>query len=498
MKKQVKSIIALGAVLAALGGGFAVLKLTEPEENPDTSSGIEATSEPEGAGTVLISDNGSEGTVKEAVVINTTDRLEVMMKDAPSEESAATYTLKEYKDLDVNTAIVGTLVNNGNGLAAEALIAKDCTDMGKYGLAEPAATVEFTYESGNTVRFFVGDTAPSGTVYVLVDGTKDVYTVSSSKVLNYSKSVKEFIRKTILEKPEESPLVESLRIERDDIDYDMLFEYDLNSENSHSGGTSASHKLVEPIESYLTLERSTDIITGMFGLSGDDIYALNCKESDIAGAGLASPFCTVTMECDNDETYTLLLSELFTDESGKRCCYAMMKGGKVIYTLSEDSAKWLSVTPIDVVSRLMISSYVWNITELSASGGGVSTEFEISLRDPGASKDGATADDYIVMKDGKEFDTERYRQFYSFLISSNAEEFALDASVPSGEPAASISYTDSYSGKTFTYDFYDDSLMRSLIVVDGKSKYYCTKSFVDTLIKNIGLIDTDENYITTW
>lgn len=498
MKKQVRSIIALGAVLAALGGGFAVLKLTEPKEGGDTSSVIEVTSVPDGAGTLLVSDNGSEGTVKEAVVINTTDRLEIEMKDAPSEDSAATYTLKEYKDLDVNTSVVGTLVNNGNGLTAEALIAKDCTDTAKYGLAEPEATVEFTYESGNTVRFFVGDTAPSGTVYVLVDGTKDVYTVSSSKVANYSKGVKEFIRKTILEEPEDYPLVESLRIERDDIDYDLLFEYDIESEDSNSGGTSSAHKLVEPVESYLTIERSSDVITGMFGLSGDDIYALHCKEADIAGAGLASPFCTVTMKCDNDETYTLLLSELFTDESGKRCCYAMMEGGKVIYTLSEANARWLSVTPIDVASRLMITSYVWSITELSASGGGESAQFSISLRDPSASEGGNSADNYIVMKDGKEFDSERYRKFYSFLISSNAEEFALDVPVPEGEPAATISYKDSYNGKTFTYDFYDDSLMRSLIVVDGKSKYYCTKSFVDTLIKNIGLIDTDEDYITTW
>lgn len=498
MKKQVRSIIALGAVLAALGGGFAVLKLTEPEGSGDVSSVIETTSVAEGEGTLLVSDNGDVGTVKEAVVINAAGRLEVIMKDAPTDDSAATYTLKEYKDLDVNTSVVGTLVNNGNGLTAQALIAKDCADIAKYGLADPTATVELTYESGNTVRFFVGDTAPSGTVYVLVDGTDDVYTVSSFTVANYSKSAKEFIRTTILEKPEEYPLVESLRIERDNIDYDLLFEYDVTSEDSHSGGTSASHKLVEPVESYLTLERSSDVITGMFGLSGSDIYALHCKESDIAGAGLASPFCTVTMKCDNNEIYVLLLSELFTDESGDRCCYAMMEGGKVIYTLSEDDARWLSVTPIDVASRLMITSYVWSITDLSAGGGGESVDFRISLRDESVSEEDATADDYIVMKDGKEFDTERYRKFYSFLIKSNAEEFALDAPIPSGEPTAVIKFTDSYSDKTFTYEFYDDSLMRSLIVVDGKSKYYCTKSFVDTLIKNIGLIDTDEDFITTW
>lgn len=488
----------MGAVLAALGGGFAVLKLTEPKEGGDTSSVIETTSEAEGAGTILVSDNGSEGTVKEAVVTNAEGRLEVVMKDPPSEDSKATYTLKEYKDLNVNTSVVGTLVNNGNGITAQALIAGDCTDIAKYGLAEPVATVEFTYESGNTVRFFVGDKAPSGTVYFLVDGTDDVYSVSASLVANYSNAAKDFINKTILEEPETSPRVDSLRIERDDIDYDLLFEYDKASEDTYSGGTSSTHKLVEPVESYLALEKSMDIITGMFGLRGDDIYAMHCKESDIAGAGLASPFCTVTMECDNNETYKLFLSELFTDESGKRCCYAMMDGGKVIYTLSEEDAKWLSVTPIDVVTKMMVNSYVWNITELSAKAGGESAEFKISLKDGVSPEDSPSADDRIVTKDGKEFDTERYRQFYSFLINSNAEEFAMDAVIPDSEPVVSISFTDSYRNKTFTYDFYDDSMMRSLIVIDGTNKYYCTKSYVDTLIENIKRIDTDEDYITTW
>ena len=53
-------------------------------------------------------------------------------------------------------------------------------------------------------------------------------------------------------------------------------------------------------------------------------------------------------------------------------------------------------------------------------------------------------------------------------------------------------------GRTMKYDFYEDTFMRSLIVIDGKSKYYCTKSYVDTLKENIKRISTGEDYITTW
>lgn len=504
MKKQAKGIIALSALLVAmLGGGYAYMKLT-PEEGggEGSSSTLLLATEAEGQGTVLVSDNGETGVVKEAIVKNADDELKIVMKDAPDENGVgATYTLKDYKDLDVNTSVVGTLINNGNGIQAQSLIARDCTDLGKYGLAQPATEVEFTYESGNKVKFYVGDVTPSkDTVYFRVEGSNDVYTVNQSTVANYSKTNKELIEKTVLAKPsdEEYPIINSLRIERSDMDSDILLEYDKSAEDGKSGGTSATHIMVEPVESYLTVEKSTDITNGMFGLKASDIYALHCTEADIAEAGLSDPFCKVTMDCDDGSSYVLLLSEIFTDESGSKCSYGMLEGGKVIYIISADSAKWLTVQPIDICSRLLITNYVWNITDLSVSGGGVKYDFNISMKEDAEDPESPTASDFVVRKNGEVFDTERYRLFYSFLVSTNGEEFALGVPVPEGEPAASIKIKDSYSGKTTTFDFYDDSVMRSLIVVNGESKYYCTKSYVNTLIDNIKRIDTGEDYIKTW
>ena len=40
--------------------------------------------------------------------------------------------------------------------------------------------------------------------------------------------------------------------------------------------------------------------------------------------------------------------------------------------------------------------------------------------------------------------------------------------------------------------------MKALIAVDGKSKFFCTKAFVDTLVENVHRIGTGEDYKTTW
>jgi hypothetical protein len=511
MKKQAKGIIALSAVLAAmLGGGFAYMKLN-PSETEGHRGGSSSSSAPEllateanGQGTVLVSDGTEDAVVKSVAVKNSSGELNVIMKSAPDKENnkGAVYTLDGYTDLDVNTAMVGTLANNANGMQAAALVAEGCTELAKYGLASPSAEAELTYESGTKVKFFIGDTAPSSDItYLMVDdGRNDVYTVNTSTVANYSNSSKDFIEKTILEKPadDEMPEVESLRIEREDIDYDILIKYDRDKTDAHAGGTSSPHKLVEPTDSYLTVEKATDIISGMFGLYASDIHALHCTEADIAEAGLDKPFCKVTMDCDDGKSHVLLLSKTFVGELDGKCAYAMLEGGKVIYTVSESSAKWLTVTPSDICSRMIIASYVWNITELSVSGGGESAEFKIEPKDKDNIPESPKAEDFNVTKDGKEFDSERYRLFYSFLVSTNGEEFALDAPIPEGEPEVSVTIKDEQLGKTIKYDFYEDTFMRSLIVIDGKSKYYCTKSYVDTLKENIKRISTGEDYITTW
>ena len=510
MKKQVKGIICLSAVLAALGGGFAFLKLTEPaEEESSESSQLSYPDSKEGAGITIVTDSEEEGaplgTVKSAVVKNAEGEIKVIQQEkaADAEEDASpTYTLEDFGDVNVNTAMVGTLVNNGNGMESTSLIEENCKDLAKFGLDKPEVTVEFTYESGNVRKFYIGDQTPSSSdYYVKADGSDTVYTAASSTLSNYHNAVKDFHESTVLEKPaeDEMPRVDKLTIEREDLDYDIVLEYDKNSEDSYSGGTSSTHKMTKPVEAFLSGDKASTVIEGMFGLYSKDIYAVHCKESDIAGAGLNEPFCKVTMKCDNGKSYTLLLSEFFTDENGEKSCYAMLEKGNVIYILSESNAQWLTVMPNDISSRIMIASYVWNVRDLSVKcSDGSSAEFTATPLDEEKEPKDLKAEDFKVTRNGEDFDAERYRKFYAFVISANAEELAIDVPAPEGEPMAEITFTDSYDNKKYTYQFYDDSMMKALVTVNGEPRYYSSKSFVNTLMGNIKKLDTGEEFVTTW
>lgn len=505
MKKQVKGIIGLGAVLALLGGGYAALKLTDPDKNKEGESSSAVASiddeEKEGAGTLLISDNGEEADVKSVTVKNSSDELNVVILSEKTENSATRYTLDGYQDLNMNISVIGTLVNNGNGLTALALIDENCSSLEKYGLDNPKTTVVFNYASGTVRTLYIGNEAPSGSgIYVMTDESTSVYTVQSSYLANYEKTTKELIEKTVLEKPadEDMPIIESLRIERENLDYDILIQYDHSADDTTmKGGTSSTHLLIEPVEANLTVERSTDITTGMFGLSAEDIYSAHCTESDIAQAGLSEPFCRVTMDCGDGKSYVLLLSETFTDDSGKHC-YGMLEGSKVIFILSPDKAKWTTVLPIDIASRIIISDYVWYLSELNVKCGTEEKEFKIAPKSADTDLNTAKTEDFSVTCNGNALDAERFRTFYSFLVSTNAEEFAYDEELPNSEPLASVSFKNSYTGKSTTIDFYDYSAMKVLIAVNGESKFFCTKSYLNTLSENVKLIETDQDYIKTW
>ena len=506
MNKSVKTIIGLGVAVIVLGGGLTALILTEPKNTENTESTVstsEETSETYGSGIHLINDEKAgeeEGLIKEVTVKNSTDTLNVVMDKAPTEESSATYTLKGYEDIPLNTAVVGTLANNANNMVTSSIVDETGDNLSKFGLDTPQAEVEVKFQTGTVKKFLVGDKAPANSAtYVMLDGEKTVYTVDTSYVANYGKTLDEFVDIIILEEPpeEEYPIINSLRIEREDIDYDIYLEYDKkNGDTKYTGGTSAAHVMVEPTDAYLTVERSEPVTNGMFGLKSEGVYSIHCKESDIAGAGLKEPFCRVTMDCDNGNNYVLLLSEPFTDDNNKQCCYAMFEGGNIIYIVDTENAKWSTVMPIDITSRIMIGSYVWNITELSVKTADISEQFVIEAKDKSA--DNNKADYFNVTRNGEVFDSERYRKFYGFLIASSAEEFALDAEIPAGQPAVTVEYTDSYMKKSIKIEFYDNTALTTLIVVDGKSKYICAKSYVDTLIENIGRIETGEDYIETW
>lgn len=489
MTKSVKSIIALGSVLVVLGAGAVCWKMLMPDESSESTSS--ESSEEYGAGTQIIHNNPDE--INKIEISNSTGDFSVVRLKKAEGEDRTLYTIKDYEDLLLDTSKLWTLSNNTMDIKANSIVAENCTDTEKYGFENPVTAV-LHYDNGESVKFYIGDVSPvAANTYLMLDGDDTVYTVSSSLVDNYRLSKNDFVSKTVLEEPPEDdyPIVSTIRIKRDDLDYDIVIEYDQKSDdNNNRGGTSAAHIMTEPVVSYLSVERSIKVTNGLFGLTADDFYSIHPDESDIAEAGLASPFCTVSFTLEDKTEYKLSMSEPFTDDDNLKYHYVMLDGNNIIYKISTESAVWGTVQLVDFTSKTVFGSNVWDIQKMTVSAKGYD---DIVFDCEGDSKE-----NFEVQKNGSDFEMERFRLFYSYLITAPGEEFALGYTVPDEEPAVSVSVTDEYLEKTYTVEFYDDTALRSIIVIDGECRYICSKSYVDTLLENIGRIDTGEEYIKTW
>ncbi len=473
-------IIGICAVVL-LGGGLtaASLLMKQPEEDVTDSSSGE---------TILLSPGNAEDVV--TVDVANTDDFTVIITSEATEDKSAVYGIEGLEDMEVDTNLVSTLVNNGSKLEAQSLVEEKAADLSKYGLTDPAAEVTLHFKDGSAFSFSVGDVAPMGTAqtYCAVDG--DVYLVQNSLVANYQKSSDKFISTTILTEPEQSeyPIVESVVIERQDLEYEIAMEYDHEgAEDDTVGGTASTHLLTSPVKAYLNVETSSDVVTGMFGLSAKEIAAVRPDAAELKKAGMDDPFCKVTMVCDDGNTYHLLFGNTYETEDGTTCYYTQFEDVPLLYGVTAEKAVWTTVMPGDITSANIFTTNVWNLATLDITAGDRHLSFE---------GEGTSGEDYVVTKDGKTVETERFRLLFQFILSIYGEELYL-GDAPTGEPDAEIHLTTQNGKEDYTVSFYKQSDLKT-IVMRNDACYQVRTSCLEALMHNIDIFDTDEELQMSW
>lgn len=489
MSKNVKGLIAGLSALVLLGGGLTAAMLLGREEEAvssgDTDSVIDVSDETDGM--ILLNASAADDVTQ--VDISGADDFTVYRSAEATEESDAVYSIKGMEDIPMSANLLSTLVKNASELSANQLVEEDAADLSKYGLSDPAADVTMHYADGTQFRFAVGSVSPmdSTATYCAVDG--DVYLVKSTLMGNYTNHSTFFVSNTVLAEPadEDYPIVNYVRIQREDLDYDIYLEYADDGESS--GGTAAAHVMREPIFTYLNPDKSVDVTNGMFGLTAFEIADVHPTDAVLKDAGILEPLCTVTMDCDDGNTYHLYLGSSYTTESGTKCYYAYLEGVDVLYGISESSAVWATMQPGDITSANIFGTMVWEIGTLEASVGDKSLLFE---------GEGEDADTYVVTKNGQTCDTERFRLFYRFILNIYGEELCLGEELPEREPDGFVHVVTQDGSEDYTVSFYKLDNLNMMVAVNDQPSYKIRTSCLEAIEHNIDIFDTDEEFTLTW
>ncbi len=498
MNKTLKGIIGGSALLAVLGGVLAVLKLTEKEPEPESSSEAEvimlwhANSDDISKVTVEPADGKAYSAVRRMDQVETTD-----LNGSKITQDIANYYLTDYDDLPMDTTGIRLLATRAPELAAVDVILEHASDSdyARFGLDHPTR-VTYEVDNADPIVFLIGDkTQVDSNYYLRMEGGDTVYTVESTAVDPFLKSAEDFLGTQVTPEPEdgEEIIVKSVRIERKDLDYDILLEYDESISESDRSGSMAQHVMTEPIYCLLSPDKSADATHGIYGLSANEVVTPHPTEADKKKCGLDDPFTTVTVKTGEGKTVTFTLGDTYETEDGETYYYGMLSTVNCIYGFSADATIYDDVVPSGISSKNILDLYVWDVSRLVCEGGGKKLEFD---------GEGSDASDFVLKLNGARYEnTERYRQFYSFLLQTKAEDLIIEEieTPDESERLAALTVEKSDGTRSYQIDFYDAGGMKAYIAINGRITFRCRKSYVDTLLHNIEIFENDsEEFTTRW
>ncbi len=495
MNKQLKGILAGCGVLAVLGGGLAAVLLTDPGDG-DESSVVTGTEQTPlwGYDSAAVSKIRVEQPGREAYTANR--KMEQVqssdMNGQATTEEVANYYLEGYESLPMSTVSIRLLTTRATDVHAEQVVSENASaeELAKYGLDDPIM-VTLTVDGQDDISFLIGDKTPVSTyTYLSMAGSNAVYTVSSSVTEPYLTELNGYLGTdlTAEQAADDERLIKSTRIERKDLDYDMYFVFDPYYEENTNSGSAAVHVMQEPIQALLNAEKSPDATHGLFGLKASAVLTPFPKEADMKAAGLDDPSVRVTTELSDGTKMMLRLGNTYTDDDGNTMYYGYYDGIDCIYGFSPDDTVYENVMPEDLVSRIIVDMYVWDVGTVNYKAGSKTLNFTAIATDQ---------TDAVVKLNGEAYENvERYRQMYSYLLKAAAEDLILEEPDDVGAEMASVYVAAKGDKRSYDIKFYEAGGMKAYIEIDGQIRFRCRKSYVTTLIDNINKFDDESQEFT--
>lgn len=509
LSRGAKGVLCGVGVVTLLGGTLTVLKLTE-QENPTDSSSVVDTS-----GVVSlwsIADSGDIAAVRVEQPKGEDFSVHRVIEEQESVDSTTgevvvneveNYYLDGYEDLPTKTVDIRTLATRVASISSSDIIQENATtsDLAKYGLDQPIR-VTLTVDDADDICFLLGDISPSSYYsYLCMDGENTVYTVQSSSMAQYRVDWKDYLSTDVTEEQSEydDSYVEEVCIQREDLDYRILLAYDPFYVENANSGSSTVHVMKEPINCLLSGDKSSGATHGIYGMTASQVYYPHPDLDLRAACGVMGNkyFACVTTKISTGETVEFYLGHTYEteieDENGALQTVTYRFGYidtvDCIYGFAVDDTVYETLKPEDITSKIIVDTYVWDIGRLTYTAGDLQLDFE------GV---GTSADDYVVTCNGEEVETERFRLLYTYLLKAAAEDLVLEDVAVTGTPLATVELERQDGKRSMSVAFYEADGMKTYIVVDGEVRFLCRKAYVTTLISNMEIFHTDQDFTMTW
>ena len=479
MKRKLLFIIVGAVVLLLLAGGIVALTLLNNAD--DETEAEETTVSEEEEESRLLYDKDPDSIVK-IHVENSTGEYDI--ERYPDGESWGIMEFDGHQLYD--SGITGAL-NVVSSLTAQRVVTEDCDDLSIYGLDEPSLKFTVEFDSGEYTVLIGNEVPTESNSYMRFEGENTVYTVKTSTFSTLQQSKYYFVEKTVYTAKEaesedddtDYTRVDKISISRQDIDYDIVIEYDIRQDDEDAvTGNSSSHVLTEPVELDLNPDTSDAVVNGVFGLTASGIAAMSPTDAELEAYGLADPFAVVDFDIVGGDFSLTIGSET------NGYYYAMAEGFDIVFIFAADDLPWATVMPMDITMTLITSTYIYNVEELTIATADSENVFKLS----------GGADDFAVKCNGETISAELFKSFYQFLLRAPAEEIYLTDTDEEVTLTVTIDSTDG----TDVLEFIPSSDRMTIIKLNGRTSFKCRTAYVDRLAENLEHLLAGEDMVTVW
>lgn len=488
MTKRVKNLLIACSVLVLFIVVFLILKLTEAPALQEDSSDVQT------APVVQFFEQEKEN-VNKVSVKNLNGEYTVVKNNS-------SWIIPENYDAPLNESTISVFIDGCTGLTSKQTVEENAQDITKYGLKSPTAEVKIEYNDENKtiVEFLIGNVVPTAAQYYFsLKGSNDVYTVNKSAVSSFLNSNLDFIQTQLTPtfNSEAPQNVNKMTIERKDLEKPIIIDIIPVDENADEEDLTAgftTHKLSSPVSVNVDSSRSQTIIYGFFGLSAEKAVWVNPTEVDYELAGLNEPNCVVTVDIDG-EIYTLSVGGLLYEEIQPEIegqpvtknlvgAYAMINGIDVLYQISIDYLPWLVCDAGQIISRIPLLPYIYSIEYVEVITDSGTYKFMVE----------GNSDDEKFTLNGNVLDSERFKEFYQYLLGTVGEE--LNFEPVTGTKIVSIRYK--YKNNTKSDDImeiYTAEDRKNAVVINGEPLYRVRQIYGTKFISNLEKLLSGEGEI---
>ena len=551
MREKKKLLAVLSAVFVCLLGVWGLLLFTKDSAKNGTGNEAEAAQAVEPAGATSGENAGNKGSGAADADTGTEDSVCVLADFTPDEverveirneegdyvivsadaaagqdfgeaagenPAAQGFMLAGYENYRQDREALDTTVRLLSSVTATQLYERDF-DKEKFGLEEPAATVEISGKE-ETITFYLGSWNESAAVwYAMKEGEDGLYCVSRGIGDRMTQTPLALLDMTLIpdfdaESEEMTKRLTRVLVERPDLEEPLEIVASTESVDAYT----SPYELVSPVHVKTSLKAVREQIGSLFGLSAKRAAGVyDAKEA--SAYGLDRPSMVMTIEHDDRELMLTVGDRVGEQEGEER--YFICSDSDLLFIIEESRLPLFEETVDDLFFKMALLPKIDQIREVylnlrgeeylfaltyegeqsgtAAAKGGAGTGGKKSKETETGDRrnEAAVVEETLrITLDGEELDADLFRTFYSFLLEVDIEQINRDSH--GGEPEMVLEYRrlDGKSDRLEVYRLADARRMG--IVVNGEASFEGRIAYLDKLQTELSHLLAGEKIDTNW